>query len=201
MALLPQGMSENDYEAIEAAVTETVRGRWFLNEFARRNRAGELRQILDAMTRLEGAVANGKAALPPADPSVRLLMQRVKARPGQRAAVAGEMRAAGADESFARAVTEQGRAVAGLLRGPVLPPKAASPAPMALPAKPDPAPESAPRPDPTLKPASSPEAAAPPRPAARPTEARPPPPDADPRLRILDELDRLPLAEKIALFA
>lgn len=50
-------MSERDYEAIETAVLETARGRWFLGEFARRNRAADTAVLLDAVRRLEGRVA------------------------------------------------------------------------------------------------------------------------------------------------
>ena len=34
-------LGEEDYEAIESAVMETARGRWFLSEFARRNRTAD----------------------------------------------------------------------------------------------------------------------------------------------------------------
>ena len=34
----PMPLTDADYEAIEAAVVETNRGRWFLAEYARRNR-------------------------------------------------------------------------------------------------------------------------------------------------------------------
>jgi hypothetical protein len=53
----PRSVREREYEAIEAAVMETARGRWFLSEFARRNRAAETRPLLAALERLEGAVA------------------------------------------------------------------------------------------------------------------------------------------------
>lgn len=46
--------SEADYEAILAAVMETGRGRWFLHEFAHRNRHTETRGVLTAIERLEG---------------------------------------------------------------------------------------------------------------------------------------------------
>ena len=46
-------LDERDFDAIEAAVMETERGRWFLAEFAKRNRLGETRLLLDAITRLE----------------------------------------------------------------------------------------------------------------------------------------------------
>lgn len=46
--------SEADYEAILAAVMETGRGRWFLHEFAGRNRHAETRGVLAAIQRIEG---------------------------------------------------------------------------------------------------------------------------------------------------
>jgi hypothetical protein len=42
-----------DYEAIEAAVMETERGRWFLREYAKRNRNADTEVLLEAITRLE----------------------------------------------------------------------------------------------------------------------------------------------------
>ena len=42
-------ISEADYEAIEAAVMETARGRWFLAEYARRNRNADTQVLLDAL--------------------------------------------------------------------------------------------------------------------------------------------------------
>jgi hypothetical protein len=45
----------DDYELIEAAVLETARGRWFLAEHARRERAAERAQLLFSMRRLERA--------------------------------------------------------------------------------------------------------------------------------------------------
>ena len=44
---------EHAYEQIEAAVMETSRGRWFLNEYARRNRHAETVVVLDAIERLQ----------------------------------------------------------------------------------------------------------------------------------------------------
>ncbi len=52
----PSPTSLSDYDAIERAVTETERGRWFLNEFSRRNRVAETRTLLDAIARLEHAL-------------------------------------------------------------------------------------------------------------------------------------------------
>src|SRR5262245_24072085 len=45
--------SEADYEAIQAAVLETWRGRWFLAEYGRRNRNADTSLVLAAVERLE----------------------------------------------------------------------------------------------------------------------------------------------------
>jgi hypothetical protein len=49
-------VSDGDYEAIEAAIMETARGRWFLFEYARRNRHADTRTLLSAINRLESAM-------------------------------------------------------------------------------------------------------------------------------------------------
>lgn len=49
--------TQRDYEAIEAAVMESPRGRWFLSEFARRNRAADTNMLLEAIAKLERSVA------------------------------------------------------------------------------------------------------------------------------------------------
>ncbi|WP_048709916.1 hypothetical protein [Microvirga massiliensis] len=48
--------SMTDYEAIEAAVMETERGRWFLREYARRNRNADTEVLLKAITHLEQVI-------------------------------------------------------------------------------------------------------------------------------------------------
>src|SRR4051812_39409247 len=55
---------EADYEAISAAFMETSRGRWFLGEYARRNRNADTRMVLDAVARIEENLAAQKAAAP-----------------------------------------------------------------------------------------------------------------------------------------
>lgn len=42
-----------EFEAIAAAVAETARGRWFLDEFARRIRAAEIERVESALLRIE----------------------------------------------------------------------------------------------------------------------------------------------------
>ena len=117
----PHGMSEVDYTVIEAAVTETVRGRWFLNEFARRNRTAELRQLLEAMGRIENVVAAGadgpcRRPIPPFACSCN----GSRKLPVSSIPLSCDMREAGVDERFAAAVEKEGRAVSGMMRGPSL---------------------------------------------------------------------------------
>ena len=50
-----------DFEAIEAAVMETERGRWFLAEYARRNRHSDTQVLLSALSRIERGVSQQKA--------------------------------------------------------------------------------------------------------------------------------------------
>ena len=68
----PKGLSPADYEAIEQAVQETARGRWFLSEYARRQRAEETQALLDALGRIEAKMAAPAPQLAPASPGGRL---------------------------------------------------------------------------------------------------------------------------------
>ncbi len=45
-----------DYEAIEEALLQSARGRWFLAEYSQRNRNADTRMLLDAITKLESTV-------------------------------------------------------------------------------------------------------------------------------------------------
>jgi hypothetical protein len=56
--------SEEDYDAISEAFMETARGRWFLGEYAKRNRNADTRLVLDAVARLEQNLANQKQPVP-----------------------------------------------------------------------------------------------------------------------------------------
>lgn len=56
-------LSETDYEAIETAVMETARGRWFMAEFAKRNRQADTMQLLSAIGRIERVVGIGQPQL------------------------------------------------------------------------------------------------------------------------------------------
>jgi hypothetical protein len=185
----PEGLSEDDYEAIEAAVMETVRGRWFLAEFARRSRVDEMRQVLDAIGRLEQVVVDQRT-LPPADPSIRLLIQRLKDISRQLDSLALDMRRDGQDEALCIKIEGQARAVAGLLRfngSAEALPETPPPAHRLPPASPLVVPRG---PEPQMS--LSPPSALVPEP--------PKEPGADPRLAALKQLDDLSAAEKIALF-
>jgi hypothetical protein len=55
---------EADYDAISEAFMETSRGRWFLSEYAKRNRNADTRMVLDAVARIEANIAAQKDAAP-----------------------------------------------------------------------------------------------------------------------------------------
>src|SRR6266480_3998084 len=63
---VPAVLSQVDYEAIEAAVMETARGRWFLAEYARRNRNADTTMLLKALDRIEASIG-GKPSVEPVD--------------------------------------------------------------------------------------------------------------------------------------
>jgi hypothetical protein len=55
---------EEDYDAISEAFMETSRGRWFLGEYAKRNRNADTRMVLDAVARIEQSLAEQKQPEP-----------------------------------------------------------------------------------------------------------------------------------------
>jgi hypothetical protein len=59
--------NEEDYVAIHAAFMETSRGRWFLGEYAKRNRNADTRLVLDAVARIEETLAAQNEAAADAD--------------------------------------------------------------------------------------------------------------------------------------
>ncbi len=52
-----------DYDAIERAIRETSRGRWFLTCYLERNRSAETRMLLSAIAKLENAMRDNGLAL------------------------------------------------------------------------------------------------------------------------------------------
>jgi hypothetical protein len=106
----PTGLYPEDYDRIEAAVMETVRGRWFLLEYARRQRAAETDRLVQAVDRLERyAAARIEAAEEPEAPPAG--EWRLPRRLAERAReFAAALRASGLDETFcaqADALAEQ----------------------------------------------------------------------------------------------
>jgi hypothetical protein len=55
---------EEDYEAIRDAFMETSRGRWFLGEYAKRNRNADTSMVLDAVARIEENLAAQRQPAP-----------------------------------------------------------------------------------------------------------------------------------------
>lgn len=53
----PSDISEEDYRAIEEAVMETARGRWFLAEYAKRNRVSDTVRVVEAIDSLKSYIS------------------------------------------------------------------------------------------------------------------------------------------------
>jgi hypothetical protein len=81
--------TEEDYAAIHAAFMETSRGRWFLGEYAKRNRNADTRLVLDAVARIEDSLAAQKQAAAEADLTEALAAIRNAVDNAQTAASAG----------------------------------------------------------------------------------------------------------------
>src|SRR5258705_5769301 len=99
-ATLPR---EEDYAAIAEAFMETSRGRWFLTEYAKRNRNADTRMVLDAMARIEQS----------------LTAQREETLAAQREGLAAQQQAAddAAAKSAAAAATAAAEAADNHLKG------------------------------------------------------------------------------------
>src|ERR1019366_474251 len=52
----PAPAAQGDYDSICAALMNTERGRWFLQEYARRNRSADTQLLLAAIQRIEAVV-------------------------------------------------------------------------------------------------------------------------------------------------
>jgi hypothetical protein len=115
----PEGMTEEDYDSIHAAVVETVRGRWFLAEYARRSRVDEVKEMLAAIGRLEKVVTSNNALPPPVDvsPHLRLLAQRADEIAARLLEIADDLRDSGADPYLCDDLDAQVRAIASLPKG------------------------------------------------------------------------------------
>jgi hypothetical protein len=79
-------LNDLDYEAIENAVLETARGRWFLSEYKKRNGVAGTQTLLDAIGRLEKVISSinpntAPAPAKPAKPAAEPVVAAVAAMP------------------------------------------------------------------------------------------------------------------------
>ncbi len=57
----PTRLAPSEYEAIEQAMMETERGRWFLSQFAEKNRRKDTQVVLEAISKLESTVSTTRS--------------------------------------------------------------------------------------------------------------------------------------------
>src|SRR3954467_12830148 len=74
-AVLP---TEQDYEAISQAFMETSRGRWFLGEYAKRNRNADTSMVLDAVARIEQSLAAQRQPEPAPDNGLKEALAAIR---------------------------------------------------------------------------------------------------------------------------
>jgi hypothetical protein len=69
MSVNIEGYRNESFESLEAAVMETQRGRWFLEEYAKRQRSAESLAIIDILRKLETSIASSSPKdMAPANP-------------------------------------------------------------------------------------------------------------------------------------
>ncbi|MDO9296092.1 MAG: hypothetical protein Q7U29_09145, partial [Bradyrhizobium sp.] len=70
--------SEEDYDAISKAFMETSRGRWFLGEYAKRNRNADTSMVLEAVARLEENLAAQRQPQPAPDDGLKEALAAIR---------------------------------------------------------------------------------------------------------------------------
>jgi hypothetical protein len=70
--------SEEDYDAISQAFMETSRGRWFLGEYAKRNRNADTSMVLEAVARLEENLATQRQPQPAPDNGLKEALAAIR---------------------------------------------------------------------------------------------------------------------------
>ena len=70
--------SEEDYDAISKAFMETSRGRWFLGEYAKRNRNADTSMVLEAVARLEENMAAQRQQQPVPDNGLKEALAAIR---------------------------------------------------------------------------------------------------------------------------
>ena len=106
---------EADYDAIREAFMETARGRWFLSEYARRNRNADTAMVLEAVSRIEAGLAIQKQT-PATGVDDRLGAIRSAIRDAKVSAAEAMPRADGEAQSAARNGARIIREIASMLR-------------------------------------------------------------------------------------
>jgi hypothetical protein len=90
LSTIPPGPpAETDYDVLCQALMATARGRWFLEEYARRNRYADTRAVLEAISRIEGVIRDDRARQ--AGQEVRLELLEMARTIAQARAEAGEV--------------------------------------------------------------------------------------------------------------
>lgn len=107
----PFASGEFDFETILAAVMETARGRWFLDEHARRVRAAELERIETSLARIERRL--GPSPGPVREAETRIVALSVHQRLIDLAAA---LRASGVGEDACGRIEAQAQALLDLAR-------------------------------------------------------------------------------------
>ncbi|MFC3693047.1 hypothetical protein [Chenggangzhangella methanolivorans] len=184
----PPALSLEDYDEIASAVMETERGRWFLAEFARRNRAADTAAVLEALAAVEARLSGRTASAPEAEEAARRVASALETATQVRASLKNTD--ADAVEGLRAVEDDLTKALRALGA-----PQAAALVALAAPGVAEPAKTVEPPAEPRIdRPAERPAPAAPPRAASA---WREPPPPVRPR----PLLDRLSAAEKAILFA
>jgi hypothetical protein len=115
--------TDADYDAIHEAFMETSRGRWFLTEYAKRNRNADTRMVLDAVERIEASLASqrqaaAEVAAAETEPQIELWPELIKAFTRTRIEIAQRLVREGNEPAFEaiRAGVETIRSVSWALR-------------------------------------------------------------------------------------
>ncbi len=87
----PEASDEDDFQAVCAALSSSTRGRWFLDEYARRNRNADTLIVLAALERMEARIVADGLAVERLHDDLRALLAAVRQlRPDSGAADAAE---------------------------------------------------------------------------------------------------------------
>lgn len=78
-------LPKEDYDAIEGAVMETARGRWFLSEYARRHRVADTEMLMNAISKLELSLSEQKSIAAPEEKLEEISDQSNEAPPNDKA--------------------------------------------------------------------------------------------------------------------